>query len=384
MFQARIIALRETRESFLSITLNHTVADALSLLSWHQDSNHFISDSENENRPQTQFRFFSDLFDRYQGSAPAREAVLFHVKQLRGISRLKGALWPNKRAPGWMISYDECSSLKDERMQAREDVWNGEWLSKAEVFRFPRVGRVVCLPTLKKLKEQGIEPALFASCAIALFNVQQTGASHAIFNTWESGRSWPFVPDWMSAILPPAMSIDGPTCQWILTITEVVEDETVLGLLHRLASEHEVLKHYEHVPWQQVIEGLRDEGHVAIDASFRQSFVWDVTLGFAAQNRHSDPMSPLQPMARFDWPDWCVALWISRMPASDQPTNLISSGFFWNAFMADTENLFFVASWDTAQMNDKEVELCCDQLTEVMRKLAHESNWDRIVGEVFG
>lgn len=60
-----------------------------------------------------------------------------------------------------------------------------------------------------------------------------------------------------------------------------------------------------------------------------------------------------------------------------------SSGLFWNAFMVDRQNLYFVASWDTAQMNDAEVETCCDCLVDVMRKLANEQNWDKTVGEVF-
>lgn len=51
--------------------------------------------------------------------------------------------------------------------------------------------------------------------------------------------------------------------------------------------------------------------------------------------------------------------------------------------MIDAVNLYFIASWDTAQMNDREVEGHCDSLAEVMRKLANEDNWEKKVGEVF-
>jgi hypothetical protein len=63
-------------------------------------------------------------------------------------------------------------------------------------------------------------------------------------------------------------------------------------------------------------------------------------------------------------------------------TNL-GSGLFWNAFMIDPVNMYFIASWDTAQMNDGEVDGHCDSLADVLRKLADENNWDKKVGDVF-
>lgn len=60
-----------------------------------------------------------------------------------------------------------------------------------------------------------------------------------------------------------------------------------------------------------------------------------------------------------------------------------TSGLFWNAFMVDHDNLYFVASWDTAQMNDAEVDACCELLADVMRKLGDEGNWEKSVGDVF-
>jgi hypothetical protein len=60
-----------------------------------------------------------------------------------------------------------------------------------------------------------------------------------------------------------------------------------------------------------------------------------------------------------------------------------SSGLFWNAFMIDSDNLFLVASWDTAQMNAQQMEQYCDTMTDVMRELANEENWHRTVGDIF-
>jgi hypothetical protein len=51
--------------------------------------------------------------------------------------------------------------------------------------------------------------------------------------------------------------------------------------------------------------------------------------------------------------------------------------------MVDQDNLFFIASWDTAQLNAEEVDAYCDDLADVMRRLASETNWNRKVGDVF-
>lgn len=304
MFNMEIISVRESGSRYLSMLFNHSVVDALSLWPWHKDLDLLIDNINAETWKPTPFKLFADLFSQYRNSTPAQEAVSFHVKRLRGISRLRQALWPLQRAPGWMISSDRGSKCAYARDEVRNVVWNGERKANASAFRYPRLGRVVCLPQLRKLTERGIEPSLFAKSAIVIFNVLKTSASHAVFNTWESGRSWPFVPRWMEGMLPPAMSIDGPTVEWVLNMIEVVKDESILDFFQRTAAESEEVRHYEHVPWQKVVKELRDEGDVAIDASFRQSFVWDVSLGLSALKGNRTPFKCLEPVARLDWADW--------------------------------------------------------------------------------
>ncbi|ENH70957.1 hypothetical protein FOC1_g10008327 [Fusarium oxysporum f. sp. cubense race 1] len=158
------------------------------------------------------------------------------------------------------------------------------------------------------------------------------------------------------------MSIDGPTVQWVLNMTEVARSETVLEFLQRMLAESEETKEHEHVPWNKVVQNLSDEGPAAVDASFRQSFVWDVSLAMSLAKGPQSHFTSLEPIARYDWPD---------------------CGFFWNAFMIDSINLYFIASWDTAQINDKEVEGHCDALSDVMRKLCDEGNWDKKLSDVF-
>jgi len=59
------------------------------------------------------------------------------------------------------------------------------------------------------------------------------------------------------------------------------------------------------------------------------------------------------------------------------------SGLFWNAFMVDRTNLFFIANWDTAQMNLEEIEGHCNTMASILRQLVKDVNWDKKVFDVF-
>ncbi|KAK1248245.1 hypothetical protein MKX08_006465 [Trichoderma sp. CBMAI-0020] len=363
MFNATIMKAKETGRYLLCLTYNHSIMDALMLLAWHRDIDRLIHNCNTAMPTQTPYRLFADLFAGYQESLLAQQAISFHVQRLRGISRYKNAIWPKQRAPGMMIAADQDSFYFSERQHSRADIWKGEWQARAEEFRFPRRSRIVRLPGLSKLRSSyNLEPMLFTKCALVLFNVIQTKSSVALFNSWESARSWPFVPDWIANALQPPMSIDGPTVEWILNMFEVNGAEVLADFLHRMLLEQEDIHRHEHAPWEKIVQELREEGEMATNASFRQSFVWDVSMGVAASRGFRSDFDTLEPVAKYDWPD---------------------CGLFWSAFMIDQDNIFFIASWDTAQLNAEEVDEYCDDLADVMRKLADENNWNRRVGEVF-
>lgn len=50
--------------------------------------------------------------------------------------------------------------------------------------------------------------------------------------------------------------------------------------------------------------------------------------------------------------------------------------------MIDRDNLMFFASWDTTQMNDREVQKCCDEYADVLRRVADVSSWDKGLAEI--
>lgn len=51
--------------------------------------------------------------------------------------------------------------------------------------------------------------------------------------------------------------------------------------------------------------------------------------------------------------------------------------------MLDAQSVCFMASWDTAQMNDVEVQGHCDALASIMRALSKEDSWKQTLGQVF-
>ncbi|EQK97394.1 AMP-binding enzyme family protein [Ophiocordyceps sinensis CO18] len=260
-----------------------------------------------------------------------------------------------------MIARDDDAPDAQERRRARDRVWHGTWDRETALeFLYPRRSRVVWLPKLPQLRHVlAVEPALLARCAVIIFNIVQTASPYAVFNSWESGRSWPFVPGWMQSLLPPPASIDAPTAERILNLVEVGDGETVRGFLQRMVLEHAEAVAHEHAPWDRIVSELKEEGPVALDASFRQSFVWDVSM--SSRGLHDDD-TVLRPVARHDWADF---------------------GFCWNMFLASPENMLFIASWDTAQMNVDDVDRHCDCMADVMRRLVNEANWDKKIGQVF-
>ncbi|TQW08948.1 AMP-binding enzyme family protein [Cordyceps javanica] len=389
-FRADTVRCADTGGHLLVLHFNHAIVDAISLWSVLRNLDDVLRDRHQAAMtlpPAVPYRLWAELWQLNRGNELARAAVARLAGRLRGLSRFPGALWPPQRAPGWMIGDDSRSPHAAARDAAREAAASARGgggggggsgsgtCAKAPVAvagesPFPRRGRIVRLPQLAVLKgEHGVAADVLARCAVILLNVRQTRAPYAVFASWEAARAWPFVPEWVQAQLPPAMAVDGPTTQWRLNMygvgaaaTAEADSETVLGFLQRIREEEAALAHHNHAPWDDVKAALGEEADVAEDASFRQGFVWDMTLGMSAQqSRCHSNYKILEPVSRHDWPD---------------------CGLFWNAFMVDKENLYFIASWDTAQLNGDEVDCYCDRLAEAMRTLANASNWERPLREV--
>lgn len=305
MFSGVIIHCAESSKYYLSLTFNHSIVDAMSLWQFQRDLDDALLSKDAQIPQHTPYSLWADLFHTNKSNHLAQQAVSFYVERLRGISRFRDALWPKQRAPGWMISSDDSSAMAFDRNTIRNQVWGDQWKQKSSEFRFPRRARIVRLPDLQTMQSRhNITPELLTRCALILFNLMETGSSYAIFNSWQSGRSWPFVPQWLQSQLPPAMSIDGPTAQWRLNMYTASGPETIIDFIHRIQKDESLMEEHEHAPWDDIKKALGEEGEVAEDASFRQAFVWDVTLGVATRHGHQNNCKVLEPVGRCDWADW--------------------------------------------------------------------------------
>ena len=160
-------------------------------------------------------------------------AISHHVHRLKGLSTPSTSLWPPQRSRGWFkgsfasfIHHNGTPSRPGERTPVTET---------SEMDGLLGITRSVPIPHLNTLKsDHGISPAVVAKTALAILNARLTGQTHAIFAKYDSGRSWPFLFPWVSAHLPNAMDLPGPTWQGVVKQILIRPYEPVLQLLQRM------------------------------------------------------------------------------------------------------------------------------------------------------
>jgi hypothetical protein len=290
MFQA-VIAKTENSINLI-LTYNHSVFDAMSMIPWIRDLDILMANPAAELLPSTPFKLYADMTYTQQTSLPATLDVQYMVQRLSGIGNQTKAFWPPQRVLDSMVANDKNSEHQLVRMKA----------DNSEPMRYPLYPRVVTIskfPHLQVLKSKNIQPVIVVKTAIALFNIQQTGQNHAIFTNIDAGRSWPFIPSWVS--LPPAMSIDGPTLEFTLNMFRILPDETVGTLLQRVRDDQNDLSSHAHAPLFKVLDGLKGEGPLVKDALLRQIFNWDISLSYL--DGFGEDLVMLKPFGRVDWPD---------------------------------------------------------------------------------
>ena len=326
MVHAQIARLQRTGEIHLILTYNHSVFDMLSIVPFHSDLDRLVRSPDPTTTPLaslTPFKLFTDLYHSYRDSLPAQASVNYNVRRLRGISKFTDALWPIQRAPGWMIGSDRGSLHEAERAAVRNELWANAGLTldsaTTRTWQFPRLSRIINVPDMSFIRKTlKIQPQTVVKAALTAFNAKQTGQPFAIFNTILAARSWPFIPHWMEPMLPHAMTIDGPTVEWVLNMIRIslyptggaAKKETVQELVQRIQDEEADLEKHAHAPWQKVLAGLGDEeAAVVVDAASRQTFVWDATIRLSGHSMGDFKVFKFE--GRYDWADWYDHLFLT-------------------------------------------------------------------------
>lgn len=434
MFRAVVTHVREENCAGLVYMIQHSVFDGISLEFFLQDldallvaNNNTPTSSSSSLLPQrVPFRAWIESEFQFRTSLAAQTSVQWHINRLRGIHTHHAALFPRQKAPEWFKGdstgwIDEstgkpgperkplcllASSEEENQKQKQEEDKKEE--EEEEANGVTGLCQEISLPDIQHLKHtHGIDASTVMKAALALLNTKLTGQKIALFAEYFAARnSWPYLPEWMSKVLPEPMEVDGPTVQKVVVAIEVpltggagegggegeeVEGEgnSVLGFLLKLQKEQDLMKKYVHAPFRDVIDGLHDtttnttnsndarenDAKTTLSISRRQIFNWLPPSPPSHQNHH---LSKIQQISRTD----CGLLWnFLQLPPTTTST---TKNHNTKNHTTNTENdkndavkICIMPSWDDAQLTCREVTDWMEELGNLAERISKRENWGR-------
>lgn len=185
-------------------------------------------------KPHVPYKLYCDNFYTLRTSPAARAATNYHVKKLKGLAKHKKHVFPPMDRP----------------LQIEETKPDGY------VHLFLATG-------VQKLcqKYSNLAPSLVIKAATALFLLNVTGHTHAIFSQVESVRDrFPFISGAMAeAANLSASDVGGQLFQSVLNMISFSPGETTVGFLTRLQDEQLLQTKYASAPWKEIMRGLDTE-----------------------------------------------------------------------------------------------------------------------------
>lgn len=331
---------------------NHSVFDATSLFMFLEDLQSSLINESAEVALRTSYGLFANAYFSHRASVQSQISLKHHVSRLRGIGKLRDALWPTScdsrvlEGEGISHEHDESSPQKScDRILFEGSMTQG-------VRGFTRRAKVT--PMGKLQSEHKVSHAVIIKAAVALLNIQQTGQSHALFANTQLCRSWPFLEQQIADFLPDAMDIPGPTIEYVFNKIAVHQEELVLGLLQRMQSEQDELTEHARTPILALREQMGDEdGTMLVEILRRQFFQYAPLL-------QSEQDSSVQLV---DWQghgDIAIA---------------------WDCGMVDAETFQMHVAFNDAVFQPPEVEDLLDRLMRIIQWIADSESWKKTVGQ---
>ena len=355
LFRIMIVQIKNTDTVGLIYHGNHAVFDALSIPLWLEDLDTALRSKKSVPQPRADFNMYARIYYESRNHDDVNAACTYHYKRLRGITHVKEALWPPRRAPQWFKGNDQNwihtdgtpghPSERKELNNSKDTGLNG-------------IRRSISLPSLPQLKQtHNITAQIVIKAACALLNVHCSQQQQAIFSQYEAGRSWPLSSDATEQNLPNMMDIAGPTMEQILNRISVTRDETVSAFLERLRAEQIELTRHAHAPFRKLQAIIAADEDLPGDALFddicrRQVFNW-------------------LPNTRPRYEHLQQVLVESR---SDL-------GLQWNCMQVDQKTVEVHATFDGCQLRLEEVEVALGEMLEAAGWVASLDSWLRMVGE---
>ena len=331
---------------------NHSVFDATSLSMFLEDLQRLLINESAVIPLRTSYSLFANAYYSHRASVQSQISLKYHVSRLRGIGKLRDALWPTScssqvlESEGTSHEHDESSP----QMSCDRILFEGS--TSQGVKGFTRRAKVT--PMGKLQSEHKVSHAVIIKAAVALLNIQQTGQSHALFANTQLCRSWPFLEQQIADFLPDPMDIPGPTIEYVFNKIAINQEEPVLGLLQRMQSEQDGLTEHARTPILALQELLGNEdGKMLVEILRRQFFQYAPLL-------QSEKDSSVQLL---DWQghgDIAIA---------------------WNCGMVDAETFHMLVTYNDAVFRPAEVENLLDCLMRIIQWIADQENWKKTIGE---
>lgn len=350
-----LVPIEDTQKIGLLFLGQHSCFDALSSLPFYEDLDKALSSEKETVAQRVPFKLWAEHYFSGRTSLTAKLGVEYHVKRLTGISKSESALFPRQKAAEWFKGHHfgwkpDPTVHKDQGMiDAR--------LKQQSHIGVEGKASVIYTPDLSNLKKtHGLDAAIVLKAALSLVNTGETGATEALFASYQAGRSWPFVAPWMQERLPSAMDIAGPTLQVAIERINTSKPQSVIDFLKHLTSEQEELTKHVHAPLLAIRDALS-----TVDA---------------------ETMEQVRRRQIFNW--------LPRSSGLDEYTNLnrvqlwsrTDVGILWNCTAIDGDEVKIHVSWDDAQLNEDEIDKLLSKFGGMVEMLSAETNWEKDVNDL--
>ena len=360
MFRITIAKVVESSTAGFVLMANHAIIDAHTIISWCHDVVLLIA--KGSMLPRVPYRSFADIYQAYSTSLPAKEAAGFHKKPLEGIGRMSHALWPPVKNGNTLARYMplqifsthlrpmlQLTRTPSTGKTAKEAIEGGGYCNAQYIHtsHFPD------LPSLHS--KHGIRIANVFKTAVSLYNIQKTGASHAIFGMLLSGRAWPFLDQSLAAFLPSAWNIAGPTLTSVLEVVKIDCEETVEQLLRRMDTEQRQLNRYQHLP-PGFENQLSPKDRAVWLLGHRQFFNWQPNQTGAQKTGPADAI---------------MRLILDR----DFKVDAKNDAFAWECGLNDEQNVRVRIWYSPYSFSEKEVVATVQDMLDIAKWLCNASNW---------
>ncbi|THY41286.1 acetyl-CoA synthetase-like protein [Aureobasidium pullulans] len=350
-----LVPIEDTQKIGLLFLGQHSCFDALSSLPFYEDLDKALSSEKETVAQRVPFKLWAEHYFSGRTSLTAKLGVEYHVKRLTGISKSESALFPRQKAAEWFKGHHfgwkpDPTVHKDQGMiDAR--------LKQQSNIGVEGKASVIHTPDLSNLKKaHGLDAAIVLKAALSFVNTGETGATEALFASYQAGRSWPFVAPWMQERLPSAMDIAGPTLQVAIERINTSKPQSVIDFLKHLTSEQEELTKHVHAPL--------------------------LTIRDALSTADAETMEQVRRRQIFNW--------LPRSSGLDEYTNLnrvqlwsrTDVGILWNCTAIDGDEVKIHVSWDDAQLNEDEIDKLLSKFGGMVEMLSVNTNWEKDVNDL--